>query len=184
MKTLVILTVGLLAPTFAAFADFAEMRGMHDGEIVDVVFTANNIAIEAGNLAPSRSFNEDIKAYAAGIVEKHKAVRQSADELLNKLKIKNEDNPISQSLRTNVEQVLNTLQALDREEFDIAYIDQMVVFYQNVLDTIDNQLMPHADNEELKALLYNLFSPFSQHLHDGQQIQESLSPLSQPAPKS
>ena len=45
---------------------------------------------------------------------------------------------------------------------------------QHVLDTIDNRLMPSAKSEELKALLYKMFAPLSDHLEYAQQIQGSL----------
>jgi putative membrane protein len=172
MKNLIILLAGVMAP---AFSVFAEMRDIHDAHIADVVVTASGIAIEAGRLAQSKSSNEDIKAYAERMVGEHTEVSQSAIELVTKLKVELQDNPISQSLRADGETDLTRLQALRGQEFDKAYIDQKVVLYQHVLDTIDNRLMPNASNEELKVLLYKLFAPFSLHLEDAQQIQESLS---------
>lgn len=171
MKNLIILLAGLMAPSFSAFA---EMRDLHDAHIADVVVTASGIAIEAGKLAQSKSSNEEIKAYAQRMVGEHTEVSQSAIELVTKLKVELQDNPISQSLKADGETDLATLQALRGQEFDKAYIDQKVVLYQHVLDTIDNRLMPNASNEELKVLLYKLFAPFSLHLEDAQQIQESL----------
>ena len=56
----------------------------------------------------------------------------------------------------------------------MAYIDQAVILHQDVLDTIDNRLMPNAASEDLKTLLYNLFSPLSNHLEQAREIRESL----------
>jgi len=56
----------------------------------------------------------------------------------------------------------------------MAYIDQAVILHQDVLDTIDNSLMPNATSEDLKTLLYNLFSPLSDHIKQAQEIRESL----------
>jgi hypothetical protein len=58
--------------------------------------------------------------------------------------------------------------------FDKAYIDQAVLLHQDVLDIIDNQLMPNTTNEDLKTLLYDLFLPLSDHLEHAQEIQEAL----------
>lgn len=178
MKKLIILAVGLMAPAFSAFAD---TRDIHDAHIADVVVTASSIAIEASKLAQSRSSNEEIRSYAQRMVGDHTEVSQSAIELVTKLNVTLQDNPISQSLKAGGEINFARLQALRGEEFDKAYIDHKVVLYQNMLDTIDNELMPSASNYELKALLFNLFSPFSLHLDDAQKIQESLS---QSDPKS
>lgn len=182
MKNLIILLAGVMAPVCPAFA---EMRDIHDSHIADVVITASGIAIEAGRLAQSKSSNEEIKAYAERMVGEHTEVSQSAIELVTKLKVELQDNPISQSLRADGAIDLARLQALRGQEFDKAYIDQKVILYQHVLDTIDNRLMPNASHQELKVLLYKLFAPFSLHLDDAQQIQESLGkPDRQPDRKS
>ncbi|MDQ3186441.1 MAG: DUF4142 domain-containing protein [Pseudomonadota bacterium] len=178
MKKLIVLAVGLMAPAFSAFA---EMREIHDAHIADVVVTASTIAIEAAKLAQSRSSNEEIKSYAQRMVGDHTEVSQSAIELVTRLKVTLQDNPISQSLKAGGETDFARLQALGGAEFDKAYIDHKIVLYQNMLDTIDNQLMRSASNHELKVLLFNLFSPFSLHLDDAQKIQESLN---QSDPKS
>ena len=66
------------------------------------------------------------------------------------------------------------LAPLHGRAFDKAYIDQAVILHQDVLDTIDNRLMPNATSEDLKTLLYNLFSPLSDHIEQAQEIRESL----------
>ena len=171
MKVPFILIVAFIAPSFSAFAD---TRDIHDAHIADVVITASSIAIETAKLAQSKSSNEEIKAFAQRMAGDHAEVSQSAIDLVTRLKMTLEDNSISRGIKADGETDLARLQGLRGAEFDKAYIDQKIVLYQHVLDTIDNRLMPNASNEELKILLYNLFSPFSLYLENAQQIQESL----------
>lgn len=171
MKVPFILIVAFIAPSFSAFAD---TRDIHDAHIADVVITASSIAIETAKLAQSKSSNEEIKAFAQRMAGNHAEVSQSAIDLVTRLKMTLEDNSISRGIKADGETDLARLQGLRGAEFDKAYIDQKIVLYQHVLDTIDNRLMPNASNEELKILLYNLFSPFSLYLENAQQIQESL----------
>jgi putative membrane protein len=77
-------------------------------------------------------------------------------------------------LKADGEADLERLRSLSGEAFDRAYIKQEIVLYQDVLDTVDNRLMPNATSEELKTVLYNLFAPLSLHLDQAQQIQEAL----------
>ena len=171
MKVPFILIVAFIAPSFSAFAD---TRDIHDAHIADVVITASSIAIETAKLAQSKSSNEEVKAFAQRMAGNHAEVSQSAIDLVTRLKMTLEDNSISRGIKADGETDLARLQGLRGAEFDKAYIDQKIVLYQHVLDTIDNRLMPNASNEELKILLYNLFSPFSLYLENAQQIQESL----------
>ena len=59
-------------------------------------------------------------------------------------------------------------------DFDKAYIDQNVILHLDVLESLDNRVMPSASSEELKALLYNMFAALSDHLEHALQVQESL----------
>jgi len=171
MKNLLLLGAGLMAPALAAFA---EVRDMDDAQIADVVITANHIAIEAGKLAQSRSSNENIKAYARRMVHEYSSVNSSMSELAARLSLMPRNNLISNELQKDIGNKIAALGSLHGRAFDKAYIDQDVVLHQNFLDTIDNKLMPNATNEELKVLLYNLFSPFSDHLEHAQKIQGAL----------
>jgi putative membrane protein len=169
MKNLFLLGAGLMAPALAAFA---EIKDMDDAQIADVVITANQIAIEAGKLVSTRSSDENVKAYARRMIDEHSDVNKSANELAVRLNLIPRNNPISVELQA--EKKIAALESLKGQAFDKAYIDQKVAFHQDILDTIDNRLMPNAANEDLKTLLYGLFSPLSEHLEHAQQIQESL----------
>lgn len=170
MKHLSVLAAGLIAPTLA----FADFRGMDDGQIVDVVMTANRIAIDTGLLAESKSSNHAVKAFAQRKMTDHNAMHRLAAELVEKLGLAPRDSMIGNELRTDNEKGFAELAAMQGIEFDKAYIDQNVILHQHVLDTIDNRLMPSASSEELKALLYNMFAPLSDHLEHALQVQESL----------
>lgn len=169
MKTLLLL--GLMIPALTAFAD---IRDMDDEQIADVVMTANRIAIETGQLARLRAADEKVKAFAMRMIDEHSDANRSAHEFVARLNLAARNNSISEELQADAGKHLAALESLHGKAFDKAYIDRKIAFHQDVLDTIDNRLMPKASREDLKALLYNLFSPLSDHLEHAQQIQESL----------
>ncbi len=171
MKSLSVVAAGLLAPVFA----FAEIRELDDEQIANVVITAHRVAIETGQLADSKSANPAVREYAQRKVLGHESLNKAAAELLNKLQLVPRDSTINQELRTDGETNLTQLAAMQGIDFDKAYIEQNVVLHQHVLDTIDNRLMPSAGSEELKALLYKMFSPLSDYLEHAQQIQDAIS---------
>ena len=170
MKNLSVVAAGLIAPVFA----FAEIRELDDAQIANVVITAHRVAIETGLLADSKSSNAAVKEYAQRKIRGHESLNKEAAELIDKLQLALRDSMINQELRTDGEKGFTSLAAMQGIEFDQAYIERNVVLYQHVLDTIDNRLMPSAKSEELKALLYKMFAPLSDHLEYAQQIQGSL----------
>jgi putative membrane protein len=176
MQKAVLLVAVLTLQALPAFATFASAPGdIHDGQIVHALVAANSTAIESGTLALSRSTDQAIIAFAKRMVNRHMEVSRKAIELLTtELQVALQHNPLSSSVKAEGEVSVDRLQTVPAEKFDRVFIDRTVAFYQNLLDMIDNELMPAASNEKLKALLYGLFAPFSRHLEEAQNLQQAL----------
>jgi len=164
----IVIASSLLVPA-AAFA-----QGVTDAQIASIVVTANQVDIDAGKLAESKSGNKEVKEFAKRMVTDHTGVNKSAVELVTKLKVKPEENPTSTSLKKGGEDTLRRLQGLKGAEFDKAYVDNEVTYHQTVLDAVDKTLIPSARNDELKALLVKVRPAFVAHLEHARHIQASL----------
>jgi putative membrane protein len=167
---------GLIAAAAFAFAASAAAQtgGPSDAQIAAIVVAANQVDIDAGKLAESKSGNKEVKEFAKLMVNDHTGVNKSAVELVTKLKVKPEENPTSTSLRKGGEETLKRLKALKGAEFDRAYVDNEVSYHQTVLDAVDKTLIPSAKNAELKALLVKVRPAFVAHLEHAKHIQASL----------
>ena len=159
---------------FSASTLFAQSGGPSDAQIAAIVVAANQVDIDAGKLAESKSTSKEVKDFAQRMVTDHTGVNKSATELVTKLKVKPEENPTSTSLKKGGEDTRKRLQGLKGADFDKAYIDNEVTYHQTVLDAVDKTLIPNAKNEELKALLVRVRPAFVAHLEHAKQIQSSL----------
>ena len=146
---------------------------VNDAQIASIVVTANQVDIDAGKLAESRSTNSDVKAFARLMVTDHTGVNKSATDLAAKLKVTPQDNPTSQSLKAEGEKNLAHLKTLKGAAFDKAYIDHEVAYHQQVIDALDKTLIPDAANAELKALLIKVRPAFVAHLEHAKRLQAS-----------
>ena len=172
MKTFnAILMTGL---TLAAFGSAAQTPGPNDAQIAAIVVTANQVDIDAGKLAKTKSKNKEVKAFAQQMITDHTGVNKSATALVTKLKVKPEANPTSASLKTGGDKNLENLRSLKGAAFDQAYISNEVTYHQAVLDALDKTLIPSASNEELKALLIKVRPAFVAHLEHAKQLQASM----------
>ena len=170
MKLSVIAFAGaLLAPIGIAAA-----QSVSDAQIASIVVTANQVDIDAGELAASRADNPEVKAFAQRMVTDHSGVNKSASELVTRLGVTPEDNPTSQSLKAGGEKNLSNLKALKGAAFDRAYIDHEVAYHDQVLDALDKTLIPGAKNDELKALLVKVRPAFVAHRDHAKKIRASL----------
>jgi putative membrane protein len=170
MKVSVIVFAGVLSLSAAG----AYAQGASDPQIASIVVTANQVDIDAGQLAHSTSNNAEVKTFAQLMVTDHSGVNKSATSLVTKLKVTPEDNPTSQSLKSAGEKNVARLKSLKGAAFDKAYVDHEVIYHQQVLDAIDKTLIPDARNAELKALLVKVRPAFVAHLEHAKHLQSTL----------
>jgi putative membrane protein len=162
--------LALIAAPAIAFAQ----QGPTDPQIAAIVVTANQVDIDAGKLAKSKTKNKDIKAFSQQMITDHTAVNKQAGDLVKKLGVKPESNPTSQSLKKGGDENLASLKKFKGKEFDKAYVDHEVAYHQQVLDAIDKTLIPSAQNAELKGLIEKVRPAFVAHLDHAKHLQAEL----------
>ena len=74
---------------------------------VQIAVTANQVDIDAGELAEIKGSSPDVKAFSKQMVTDHTGVNQQATDLLKKFGVKPEDNPTSESLKRGGEANIN-----------------------------------------------------------------------------
>lgn len=163
-----------MAMSLGLAATTAQAEGPTDPQIAAIVVTANQVDIDAGKLAASKSRTKDTREFAQRMITDHTGVNKSAVDLVTKLKVTPEDNPTSQSLKSGGEENLKNLKTLKGAAFDKAYIDHEVAYHEQVLNAVDKVLIPNATNAELKALLVQVRPAFVAHLEHAKRIQASL----------
>jgi putative membrane protein len=156
-----------------AFAAHAQ-QGPTDPQIAHIVVTANQVDIDAGKLAQSKSKSKDVRAFGKDMVTDHTAVNKAAVALVTKLHVKPEPNETSASLKNGGTENVAKLRKLKGKDFDKAYVDHEVVYHQAVIDAVDKTLLPSAKNEELKALLEKTRPTLVEHLEHAKHLQAEL----------
>ena len=149
-------------------------EGLTDGQIAAIVVAANQVDINAGELAESKSQNKDVQAFAKQMVTDHTAVNKSATDLVQKLHVAPEPSKMSEQLTKGGEQNVAKLKTLQGKAFDTAYMDHEVYYHKAVLEELDKRLIPGAQNAELKALLVKVRPAFQAHLEHAQQVQKNV----------
>ena len=172
MKIIDLVWIGALS--FAAATGWAQNAAPTDPQIAAIVVTANQVDIDAGELAKTKTQSTVVKKFAEQMVVDHSGVNQSALTLVRKLNVQPENSATSESLKQGGNQNLANLKTLSGAQFDRAYIDHEVAYHQQVLDALDKTLIPNASNAELKALLVKVRPAFEAHLQHAKQIQAEL----------
>lgn len=173
MKTLATCMAASLI-SLSAGAAWAESAGPTDPQIAAVVVTANQVDIDAGKLAKSRSKTKAVQEFAERMITDHTGVNKSATELVTKLHVTPEPNATSESLQKGGDENLAALKKLHGHAFDKAYVDHEVAYHEAVLQALDKTLIPSAQNAELKALLVKVRPAFVAHLEHAKKVQAEL----------
>lgn len=167
----ILATTVMLAPCGGVFATQA---GPTDAQIAAIVVTANQVDIDAGNLARERAQSMDVKTFADRMVSDHSGVNKSATDLVLKLHVTPVANPTSASLKKGGDDNLANLRQLHGTAFDRAYVAHEVTYHQSVIDALDTTLIPSAQNPELKDLLVKVRPAFVGHLEHAKYLQARL----------
>ncbi len=169
--------ISLCIATFLASAtnnQESEPTQLTDANIAAIVVGANNIDISAGHIALERSSNKDVKEFANLMIVDHQSVLDSAVKLVTKLGVEPVNTDLVLTLAEQSENHEAKLKTLTGHAFDKAYINHEVDYHQAVIDVIETQLIPSANNAELKALLVSVLPAFKAHLQHSVMIQKKL----------
>jgi putative membrane protein len=166
--------VTTIALAVALSAGAALAAGPNDAQIAAIVVTANQVDIDAGELAKARAQSSKARDFAQQMITDHTGVNKQATALVTKLKVTPEPNDTSKALQHGGDANIANLKTLSGAAFDRAYVDHEVAYHQQVIDALDKTLVPSAQNAELKALLVKVRPAFVAHLEHARHLQSEL----------
>ncbi len=147
---------------------------LSEAQIAAIVKTANAGDVANAKAAEGKTKNNDVKTFARQMVNDHTAANKNVDALAKKLNIKPEDNPTSNTMKQQVDAKRDSLKKLSGAEFDRAYMEAEVALHQQVLNDLDNTLIPAAQNPDMKRLLQETRSVVANHLKMAQDVVSKL----------
>jgi len=145
-----------------------------DGQIVAIVTVANKGDIAAGELAKSKTKNNDVKSFAEMMIKDHTALQADGEKIAKAASITPEENDTSKKMQADADATAAKLKGLDGAEFDKAYAESEVAMHQQVLDALDNVLIPAAQNADLKNALSAAREKVNGHLEHAKAMAEKL----------
>ncbi len=156
------------------FAAPAQDAKPTDPQIAHIAYTAGQLDIAAAKQALVKSKNKEVRAFANDMVRDHTAVNKQALALVKKLKVTPQDNPTSQALSKQATAKRAELAKLNGAAFDKAYVENEVAYHKTVNNALETQLIPSAQNAELKALLQTGLKIFQGHQEHAEHVAAEL----------
>jgi putative membrane protein len=170
-KTIFMIVIGTAG---SSLSSSAQTQKLTDPEIASVAVTANKIDIEYAKIAEQKTKNPEVLKFAQTMAKDHQSVIDQAVALVTKLKVTPKDNATSKSLNAGAAATRKMLNSKSGSAFDKAYIDNEVAYHKAVISTVENVLIPDAQNKELKDLLTSALPLFKEHLAHAEMIQKTV----------
>lgn len=141
-----------------------------DGEIVAVAMALNDAEIETSKLADTRAKDEDVKEFARMMIQDHSALNEDLEDLgINPV-----ENRLSRRIAETTDEIVDTLSNLSGDDFDLAYMEAQVLLHRNSLETLDETLIPEANDDDLRLLLEEMRDIVAAHLERAEEILDKL----------
>jgi len=169
-KTL--LLIGGAVTILSAFSAVA--ADLTDGQIAEIVMTANKEEISDANIARSITENKDVKGFAQHMIDEHSKNEKTESKLTEKDRIKPIENEVAQTLKRDAEAKLADLKQLRGAEFDKAYIELQIEMHQQLLTALDQKLIPAAQNTDFKGYLEETKKHVKKHLELAKKLQTAM----------
>ena len=168
------LSVAMAAVSLLSGAALAQAAKPTDSQIAHIAYTAGVIDIAAAKQALARTSNKEVKAFAENMVRDHEAVNKLALDLVKKLNVTPEDNDTSKTLSKQAADKSAELSKLSGAAFDKAYVANEIAYHKAVNGALETQLIPSANNPELKSLLQTGLKIFQGHQQHAEHIAAGL----------
>jgi putative membrane protein len=164
-------TPGTSAAQASATSDTTPLT---DARILGVVDTANLGEIDQARIAQTKATEKRVKELAQHMLADHQKAEQAQRDIAKKQQIVPEESDTSRSLQNGGVQTMATLRAAPGSSFDKSYVDAQVTEHTDLLKMLDDDLIPHAQNADLKAHLRSLRVTVASHLRMATDLRDSL----------
>jgi putative membrane protein len=151
---------------------------LSEGQIAMIVDLANSAEIEQGKIAQTKAKSPSVKKFAAMMVKHHGEAKVETDKLMKQLSLTPVQSPSAVALKADSDKALGTLRGAGGAAFDVAYIDGQVVAHQEVLNLLDQQLLPSAQTKEVVDALQKARTVVASHLEQARALQAELAKTS------
>jgi len=147
---------------------------LNDNQIAAFLGAANQAEIQSSELV-KKSKNAEVKKLAAEMIKDHKAADKKGTALFAKAGIKPESSSDDvKTLESKAQAAIEQLKGLKGAELDKAYVDAQVTMHQEVIDAVDQKLLPAAQNADLKSFINEIRPKLQAHLDHAKAVQEKL----------
>jgi putative membrane protein len=147
---------------------------LDDEKILEVTHVADTGEISQAKLAEMRAHDASVVRLAHSIDRDHSKTENETQRLERVSKFNPQGSALSGKLQDDAKRQQYALDHKVDGDFDRAYIDSVVSTQRNMLDLIDNKLLPNATDADVRALIEGLRPEVARHFEAARRLQLKL----------
>jgi len=148
-------------------------QALGDAEILQIVTALDSGEVEQAEVARKKSTDRQVAAYAEQIFQEHTRAKQRDEQLAPSSGPMTVQSSLAEDLAGTRHQTLQALETADSAAFGELYIRGQIQQHEEVLDLLDNHLIPRADDPRLKLHLQNSRTLVDSHLSKAKEVRPS-----------
>lgn len=145
-----------------------------DGQKLQVLTTVDNGEIAQAELALSKATTPQVRDFANSMIEQHTRAKQQGAEFASQSGATPAGSALSDKLTSASKATLQKLQGTEASSFDHAYMKAQIKQHQEVLDLLDQQLIPTAGSTATRDQLTTARNMVQHHLTHAQEVEGTL----------
>ena len=157
----------LFATISGGYAD-DNKKSFSDGNFVDQASTIGRAEVVAGQIAVQRASHENVKKFAARMIEDHS---KANNDLL--IIVSDERIPIPDRLTADQEKALNHLNGESLKDFDKEYMKHMVEGHEKAVELF-GKAAKECKDAKLKAFAEKTLPTIKEHLSMAKKVKDEL----------
>ncbi|HEY0035089.1 MAG TPA: DUF4142 domain-containing protein [Longimicrobium sp.] len=160
---------GMQDPAAAASA-----MGMGNEHVFETVMAANRSEIALSEQAEQRAASAEVRAFATRMVAEHTRAETDMAAFGQRLGLSPRESDTSRNLDEFTRNTVVSMETRSGAEFDREYMRLQVQQHGWLVEALDKNLIPAAQDERLRAELQRMRPMVAGHLRDAQRIHRTL----------
>jgi putative membrane protein len=146
----------------------------NDAEIANSMLTVNTEEMNLAKIGKEKAENSFVKNYAERMFEEHSNNNLRVQKFADEENMRPTETQSSEQIKYVTEDRVEELKKLSGTEFDKAFMNEQVSIHTKVLDKIEQNLIPNAGDDQLKAMLEQNKLKIRGHLNEAKEIRDSI----------
>lgn len=147
---------------------------MSDAEIAAVLEVANRGEIQQARMATENASAPEVRGFATAMMTGHQQALEEQQQLLAPRGITPAPSPLAQQIEQHARMTEQRLRGMRGPEFDRAYMQAQLEQHRNLLQLLDQQLIPNAQDPAYRAYLERLRDDVAAHLRNAERINREV----------